>query len=187
MRLFLLIPSYRPHWAWRCVRFYLTEMEPHPFELRTIVASQNVYPDPCGIQKLNECLDLIDSDCPSWLFTFADDTIQHASLFRRLGETIEAKPHARAVMFDQVTRHAKDGTGVLRVGPNNCRPCHCCGGQVAWRRDFIGNNRFGYAEFGGRCDGEFIQARYRENPEAFVFVNEPLTYFGSFETEGVPE
>lgn len=182
MRLFLLIPSVRPNWAWRAVRFYLNEMAPHPFELRVIVAMQNRSPDPKGIAKLNECIDLIEPFDPSWVFTLADDTTQHPSLFKRLAETIAANPDARAIVFGMWHPSGR----VLEAAPENCRPTLVGGGQVIWRRDFIGNHRFNYPDYGGRCDGHFIQSRYRESPDKFVFVNEPLTKFNSFEWEGVP-
>ena len=181
--LFIIIPSCRPHWVWKCVQFYLTRMEPHDWEIRTLIASQNHVADPKGQNKQNEMLDLIDRFDPAWLFTFADDTVQHPALFRRLGEVVKSRNSARAVVFD----NRRNATTVLPAGPENCKPCFVCGGAVAWRRDFIGNRRFDYANYGSRCDGEFIYARYRESPESFVFVNEPLTKFNSFQWEGVPE
>jgi hypothetical protein len=174
-RLHIVMPCSRPENIPQLAAAYLKEMEPHPWEVRWHIMLQGPEYDPKGTAKVNEGIDDVRG---GWLMLISDDTDQHPALFRRLSETIEANPHAGAVVFNQ-DRHA--GRSILLAKPQNMTPCYVCGGQVAWKRDFLGTNRYDYAKHGGTCDGELIRFMYRQAPESFVFVNETLTRFGSLE------
>lgn len=173
-RLHVLMACSRPQNIPLLVNAYL-EQEPHPFEVRWHILRQGPEPDPKGIRKVNEMLDLLPG---GWFMTVSDDTAQAPSLYRRLGEVIQSVPNAGAVVFSQVR---KRGGWIQHAAPENMAPYRVCGGQVIWRRDFVGDKRFDFETHGDTCDGVFIQEMFQAHPEGFVFHDEPLMYFGSLE------
>ena len=174
-RLHIVMPCARPWNIPVLAPRYLEKMDAHPFELRWHIYLQGPDADPKGSNKCNEAIDDIRD---GWLFLFADDTDQHPSLFRRLGEVIKRHPKAGAVVFSQ-DRHG--GRFILRAFPQNMKPCHVCGGAVAWERKFLGDNRYNYDKHGGTTDGELIKHMFTLDPNRFVFVDEVLTRYGSLE------
>lgn len=159
---------------------YLDGMEPHPFEVRMHVALQGPERDPKGEGKQNEIVSYIPND--GWLMFLADDTDQHPSLFRRLGELIFENPNAGAFVFHQ-QRKGWPGN-LLPCSPDSMKICQVCGGQVVWKREFLGDERF-RKEDGGVADGRMIERKWAESPERFVFVSEVLMRFGSLEDDGI--
>src|SRR2546423_14867340 len=101
-RLHIVMPCARPQNIPILAPKYLQEVVPHPFELRWHILQQGPDPDPKGIYKINEMLDLIRG---GWFMTVADDTIQHPELFSRIGEMIETHPQAGAIVFSQYCGH----------------------------------------------------------------------------------
>lgn len=174
-RLHIIMPSNRPWNIPKLAPRYLEKMRPHGFELRWHILLQGPEPDPKGCNKINEAIDDIRS---GWFMTLADDTDQHLSLFARLFDITQKNPDAGAVVFGQV-RYG--GRWTLKAEPASMRPCHVCGGQVAWNREFFGDHRFDYEHHGGCADGVLIQHLHQLHPERFVFVPETLTKFGSLE------
>jgi hypothetical protein len=174
-RLHIIMACARPWNIPRLAPAYLERMEAHPFEVRWHILLQGPEPDPKGVAKTNEALDQIRD---GWVLTLADDTDQHPSLFRRLGEVIATHPQAGAVVFSQ-DRHR--GRHILRPTPATMGPCHVCGGQVAWERQFLGDVRFDWDQHGGCADGHVIQRLHQAHPDRFVFVDEVLMRFGSLE------
>lgn len=174
-RLHIVMPCARPWNIPKLAPRYLEKMDPHPFELRWHICVQGPDKDPKGLLKCNEALDNIQS---GWVMFPADDTDQHPALFRRLAEVIRRNPHAGAVVFAQ-DRNA--GKVVLRAHPLQLKPCHVCGGSVVWKREFLGPNRFDWANHRGTSDGILIAHMYNTYPNRFVFVDEVLTRFGSLE------
>jgi hypothetical protein len=110
--------------------------------------------------------------------TIADDTVQHPSLFRRIHDILEDHPDAGAIVFSQ-KRNGHEF--ILQASPHSMCPGSVCGGQIVWKREFIGDNRWDFNTYGTVCDGVFIQAMYNSAPNKFVFADEPLMYFGSLE------
>lgn len=175
-RLHIIMPCNRPWNIPKLAPAYLERMEPHPFEVRWHIMLQGPDPDPKGCSKTNEAVDMIRD---GWLIMLADDTDQHPALFRRLGEVIGQNPEARAVVFSQ--HRAAGGRFTLTAGPQHMTPCHVCGSQVVWNREFLGDHRYHYELHGGTCDGVLVKTLFDMHPDRFVFVNEPLVRFGSLE------
>ena len=173
-RLHIIMPSGKPKNLPAIFDYYAHKMEPHDFELRWHVMQQGPEPDPKGVNKCNEALEGITA---GWVLFHADDTMQFPPFFRRLAEEIEAHPDAGAFVFGQQRRRGV----VLMPNSERMRPCGVCGGQVVWRRDFLGDNRCDYDAGGSRCDGEFIKRMYEGDPDAFVFVHEVLMTHNSME------
>lgn len=169
-RFHILTPCARPQniaRIWESIQ----ASEPHPFEVRWHIAAQGPEPDPFGINKTNE---LLDGACDGWVLTFADDSLIHPSLMRRVGEIAAQQPHAGAII---VTQQRRDYLGVLRACPENMEIGRVSGDQIVWRREFLGDSRFDYAKHAHCCDGALICERYQAAPERFVFVDEVLSWF----------
>lgn len=172
-RLHIVTSCVRPWNIPRIAEFYLCRMERHPFELRWHISVQGPDKDYKGCNKTNEAIDSIKD---GWLFFFADDTVQHQSIFRRLGEVVSANPDARVVVFSQ-----QRGPDVLRSNPECCIPGKVCGGMFAVEREFLGELRFDYPLYGSLCDGFLVQKLHEKDASRFVFVDEVLARFNSIE------
>ena len=92
IRLHILTPLTRP-WHLPRIAHYLFggETEAHPFEVRWHICQQGPEPDPGGVNKINECLDMIKD---GWFVTWCDDTVHNPATLRRLSEVIEGQPLA---------------------------------------------------------------------------------------------
>lgn len=158
--------------------YYYNKLNPHPFEIRWLIGQQCNEPDPKGAEKADEMIDLIPEN--GWFLTVADDTVCHPSLLARIGKIIEYHPQIGAIVFTGV----RDGNGtLLAASPNHMSPGRVCGSQLVWNKSLVGENRFDFFKTGGQSDGILIQKLYNESPEQFLFVDEPLTYFGYMEWE----
>jgi len=143
-------------------------MEPHHWELRIYVMAQGpLLPDPLGVRKCNEALDLVKS---GWVFTFADDTTQHPALFRRLWEIIQANPHAGCVIFTEAR-----GGSVFSIHEADPATGFICGGSLAYEISFLGNLRFDTDDPLHRTDGRLVSRLWSKDPSRFIKVDEILT------------
>lgn len=167
-RFHILTPCARPQNVAR-IWESIIQSEPHPFEVRWHLALQGPEPDPHGINKTNE---LLDGACDGWVLTFADDSLLHPALMRRVSEI--ARPDVGAIV---VTQQRRDFLGTLHAGPDNMQIGRVSGDQIVWRREFLGEHRFDYATYAHCCDGALICERYQVDPERFVFMDEVLSWF----------
>lgn len=154
---------------------YLVHPEPNPFALRwhIMVQSQND-PDRMGVRKTNEAIDFIRN---GWLFCFADDTVQHPALFRRLGEVIAENPNAGCVMFAGY----RTPDEIFHPSEEKSRTGFICGGMIAYERGFLGDLRYDLDEPLHRTDGRLVARLYAKDPSRFVHIDEALTKENSME------
>lgn len=167
-RFHILTPCARPQNVAR-IWESIVQSEAHPFEVRWHLALQGAEVDPHGINKTNE---LLDGACDGWVLTFADDSVLHPVLMRRVGEVI--RPDVGAVV---VTQQRRDFLGTLHACPGNMKIGQVSGDQIVWRREFLGESRFDYATHAHCCDGALICERYQAAPERFLFLDEVLSWF----------
>jgi hypothetical protein len=175
-RLHILMPASRPRNIEKLISGYMDAQEPHPWEVRWHLLVQGSEPDPKGIHKINEMLDVLNGQ-QGWYTCPADDTVPMPSYFRRLAEVIAANPNAGAVVFSEV----RPGGHILHAAPENMVPGRVDGNQPAWNLQMFGHVRYDFDQFGCGCDGHCIQSVYKNCPDRFVFVDEPLIQFGSLE------
>jgi hypothetical protein len=174
-RLSVIIPCSRPWNIPLIWHHYTTQQEPHVFELRFHFLLENrEHGDPKGVFKLNEGLLQVPD---GWLIVPADDTLQHPSLFRRLGEVITEHPDCGAVVFSQ--QRGKDPGHVIHANKDTVIPGRICGGQICWKRSFIGDNRWNFDVHREGADGYFAKMMHDQAPDKFVFIDEVLMYFDS--------
>lgn len=107
----------------------------------------------------------LDAVSDGWIYFLDDDTVLHPDFFSEL-----AKVKSKAVAFEQDL-----GTWVRKVAPSEMRCCHVDMGQVAIKREVIGDIRFTLNIY--EADGIFIQSVYENNPGVWSFINEPLCYY----------
>lgn len=149
-------------------------MEPHGFALRIHVLQQTGPKDMWGRAKTAEMLNQITG---GWVYMWADDAMPEKPLFRRLWETVQSSPNAGAVVFSERVGRFSDTT--VAATPQNMQANRVEGHQVCWKRDFLGNHRYNGAH-GRGADWHLITDLYRQFPNRFVFVNEPLINFNHF-------
>ena len=167
------MPCIRPWNIARIADNLLVRQERHPFELRWHILCQGPDADPKGTNKTNESIDSIRD---GWMFLFADDTVHHPSLFRRLGEVTTTNPNAGCIVFAQ-----DRGDRILHPSPETMKVGMVCGGMVAYERSFVGDCRFDYANRLHECDGAMVEALHAKDPSRFVYIDEVLTGFNSLE------
>lgn len=178
-RIYIVMPVSRPENLGRIAQYYLSDMEPHPFEIRWLIGMQGPEPDPKGINKENELIDMIPG--VGWFLTQADDTFHDPSLFRRIAEIIEANPNAGLIAFSG----QRGPGGVLNACPENACVCHMCGSQIVIKKEFMGSDRFNYQEHGVLSDGRMIEHLKAKDPSRIVYVDELLTYFNRMEWDTI--
>ena len=171
-RFYVVMPTSRPWNIPRIAHRWLSEMEPHPFEIRWWVMVQGPEPDPKGVNKSNEALRLIKD---GWVMAASDDTVHEPALLRRLGEVVKDNPNIKAIVVSE----RRPGDNVLHAHPDNMRKCHVDGQQVIWRGDFINNQQFDYGGFGPAADGDLIERMWAHDKGAFFFLDEVLVNFNS--------
>lgn len=169
-RVHIVMPCSRPENLEQIARS-IRNVEAHPFEVRWHVLLQGPEADPFGVNKTNEAIDAIRD---GWIWCFADDSLVHPSMFRRLGEITAEQPCAQAVVFSQ-ERH--DYLGILHAAPENVRIGAISGDQVVMRRALYGETRYDYQTHKHCCDGALLTAIYQANPDVFVFCDEVLVWF----------
>lgn len=169
-RLHIVMPCARPENLEQIAQS-IRGVEAHPFEVRWHVLLQGPEPDPFGVSKTNEAIDAIRD---GWIWCFADDSLVHPSMFRRLGEILTEMPRAQAVVFSE---QRNDFLGVLRAAPENVRIGAISGDQVVMRRELYGDRRYDYATHKHCCDGALLTEIYQATPAVFVFHDEVLVWF----------
>lgn len=117
-----------------------------------------------GNYQRNCALDAIES---GWVYFLDDDTVMHLDFFREL-----AKVKKEAVAFEQDL-----GNGIRPVSPERMRVQKIDMGQVAIRREVIGNTRFELGIY--EADGIFIETVYNRDPARWEFLHKPLTYYNA--------
>ena len=176
-RLHILMPCARPERLLKILPAYTMGMEQHPFEVRIHILLQGPDPDPKGIRKCNEALDEI-AGVGGWFVTYADDTVQHPSLFRRMGDALVAHPDAVAIVVGQERR---DGIGPLDARPDQVQIGRIDGAQVCWNRDWVRSERYEWEKWEHLCDGEFAVRMFAKAPQRWVFIQERLTNHNKLE------
>lgn len=109
---------------------------------------------------------------PDWFMWLDDDNRMHPALLARLAELVDQHRNAAAFVFSMLR---PDFGGILRASPDNMQPGRVDGGQVVLWAPWS-TTRAPDWKSGAMGDGEYLQALYRREPDAFVFVDEPLTY-----------
>lgn len=175
-RFHAIMPCSRPQLMPRVMRYWLEELDPHPFELRLHLMIQGPEPDPYGVRKINEMLRLLPND--GWVFTPSDDTVHAPELLAAVGA--HAGNHdCGAVVFSE-RRPPGDSAGELLIAaPENMRRSHVDGQQIIWRTSFIRGELFDFAGFGCQCDGAMVEKLYARSPGKFVFDPRVLINFNS--------
>lgn len=115
--------------------------------------------------------ELIGSIRDGWLMFVDDDNRLHPDLPHRLAELTQEHPDARAFVFD--CAYPEMHQGMIRAAPDAMRPGAIDGGQAVLWWELAQAMAWPAQECG---DGHYLAALYRGYREAFVFVNEPLTY-----------
>jgi len=174
-RFYVCITMTRPQNMERICEFYLRGLDDHPFEIRLLIGVQGNEPDPKGVNKCNEMIDLVPDGC--WFSCIADDTLEHPTLLKRVAKLIDEHQEAGAFVFGG-KRNA--GT-IFHAVPENMHDGCVCGSQIVLNKSFIGSHRFEYSKYGDRCDGKLINTIFTQYPDKVVLVDEPLRYFGSLE------
>lgn len=122
-----------------------------------------------GHSQRNVALDRISS---GWIFILDDDTIIHPNLESVFLKAVADFPTAQVIVFQQV-----DKAGQVRL---RARPPVRVGaidtGSAIVRRDFIGYIRLDWQIAG---DGRWYEQLYQKNPGAFVFIDQPASYYNA--------
>lgn len=174
-RVYFIMPMSRPGNLTAIFQFYYNQLEDHPFEIRWLIGQQGKEPDPKGVLKTNEMINLVPDG--AWFFCVADDTLCHAALLKRLAEIIKDDKIGAVVFAGR--RNAENE--VLQAVPERMTPGGVCGSQVCWNKSFIGSERFDFESHAERADGALINKLYYKDPSRFALIDEPLTYYGSLE------
>ena len=100
-----------------------------------------------------------------WVYFLDDDTLIHPELFGEL-----AKVKTGAVAFGQTLKD-----GIRPASQATMKVCQIDMGQVAIRREVIGNARFALGIY--EADGIFIESVYNSNPDKWSLIDKPLSYY----------
>lgn len=179
-RFHVIMPFSRPQLIEPVMDFWLRMLDPHPFELRLYVFVQGPEPDPYGVRKINEGLNLLRADYrPGWLYTANDDTVHSPGLLAAVAADYALRPDAGAIVFSEI-RPKRDPAGeFLLAAPENMRRSHVDGQQIVWRTDFIRYELLDFAAFGPQVDGGMVEKLFARSPQRFVFDPRPLVNFNS--------
>lgn len=170
-RLTILTPTIRPAGALEAARS-VQQAHAHPLDIRHTIAYWLSTPDPlCGPARAEWATRLIRDVRDGWLLWLDDDNRLHPDLPRRLAGLIEEYPDAWAFVFD--CQYPGQHGDLIRAAPGAMRPGSIDGGQIVWWWWLAQDLPWP----AGECsDGQYTAALYRQHRDAFVFVNEPLTY-----------
>lgn len=167
----ILTPIIRPAGALEAARS-VQQAHPHPLDIRHVLAYYPDAPDPlCGPARAAWASRLISDVRDGWLLWLDDDNRLHPDLPRRLADLIDTHPDAWAFAFD--CRYPGIHSGLLPALPGMMRPGSVDGGQVVWWWWLAQEQPWPTGEC---ADGHYTSTLYRQHRDAFVFVNEPLTY-----------
>lgn len=106
----------------------------------------------------------------TWVLQLADDNLVHPDLVKRWSETVRANPKARVIHV----RQQFSPTGFRHASLEFLDGGKCDGGQILFDADFYNSFGWSYDEFG--FDGFLFRKMWEKHPDAFVFLDEHLTY-----------
>jgi hypothetical protein len=131
---------------------------------------------PCrlGIKQKNYG---IDHCLPGYYHLLDDDNKMHPAFFKRISEVILENPGKMAFGFNQ---RRWDQHGDLRATPEKMFPGSMDNSMFVVRTEFIGPKRYDIKHAGCE-DGWFFHELYKQDPSAWLFVNEFLAYFNYFQ------
>jgi len=180
------VPEIRLRWI--VVYDAESEASPPPIELQEVAGSRiaTVVPLPwthgtCrfGINQKNYGIDHAE---PGYYHLLDDDNIIHPAFFKKLSEVIKANPGKRAFGFNQLRW---DHHGDLQCRADRMRPARIDITMFVVHTDFIGTKRYDVTK-AGLEDGFFFQELYKQDPSAWVFTDEYVTYY-NYLSQKVPE
>jgi hypothetical protein len=119
-----------------------------------------------GKSQWNWTLDMIKD---GWCFGLDDDNILHPNMYFLFDK--HKDEDLNGIIGNQID---KFNNLRLIARPSDVRVCHIDISSYILKREYIGDKRFGM-EYSG--DGRFIEELYKANPEKFLFINEPISYF----------
>jgi hypothetical protein len=167
----IITPVIRPAGV-AAVERSIAEVNPHPLEIRHLVARYPYAPDPaCGPQRAQWATDLIRSVRDGWILFVDDDNRLHPELPARLAWLAQNCPDAQAFVFS--CQYPEMHQGRILAQPGIMRPGSVDGGQVVlwWK---LAQSR---AWPSGDCaDGQYLAGLYRAYQPRFVFEPQLLTY-----------
>lgn len=169
-RLTIITCTIRPDGAIKAARS-IQAANPHPFDLRHVIAYWAGEPDHTRERVAPWLTDLVADVSDGWLLFIDDDNRLHPGLLARLSTLIEAHPDARAFVFDCLYPGMYEDR--LRAGPTRMRPCQVDGGQLVLHASIAKSVAIAPH---GCYDGVYAQVLYQRHVDAFIFVNEALTY-----------
>lgn len=117
--------------------------------------------------RLLEGIPCRDGTADNWILFLDDDTLPHPALYRRLVETLRARPDAAAVVVSQLRRTGE----ILHAHPDGLHPGGIDAGQALLRRDLIGDARLPEIYDG---DGRFLEALLLGRDDV-VYLDEVLS------------
>lgn len=161
---------------------------PPPIELQEVAQSKiaTIVPIPwihgmCrfGINQKNHGIDHAE---PGFYHLLDDDNIIHPAFFKKIAEVIKANPDKRAFGFNQLRW---DSHGDLPCREDRMIPGKIDNTMFVVHTDFIGPKRYDLSK-SGMEDGFFFSELYGQDPNAWVFVDEYVTYY-NYLSQKVPE
>ncbi len=183
-RLHIVMPCAKPWNLARIAANFFQQQLQHGLEIRWHIMAQGPEPDEKGYKKSNEGSRYATT---GYVWYPSDDTLQETFLFRKLHETIEAHPNAKAIVFSEKRGGVCPYTGgawpiepgILRAKPENMKPCWVDCSQVFFHHSLT--PCFDFEKFGPEADGNFIVDCYRRAPESFVFVPDVFVLWGALD------
>jgi hypothetical protein len=125
--------------------------------------------NPGGHSHRNIALDRISH---GWIFMLDDDTIIHPNLESVFLKALADFPSAQVIVVQQVD---KEGRVRLHAHPP-VRLGAIDTGSAIVRREFIEHSRFDWER---TADGRWYEQLYNKNPDAFVFIDQPASYYNA--------
>ena len=124
-----------------------------------------------GNAQRNDALDIISR---GWVCFMDDDNLIHPSFFSGLLDAITRDSSARGFAYNQIMCN---GQTRLLASHEAMHPCHVDIAQVCIQRELIGTIRFIPNIY--EADGEFIEAVYQSDQEAWRFIDDALCYYNA--------
>lgn len=167
----ILTATIRPEGAIRAAES-IQRATPHGWEIRHVIAYYPYEPEPINARRSAWATELLKEVHSGWVMWLDDDNLLHPDLPKRLAELVDAcSSDVGAFVFD--CAYPEIAGGVLRARPQNMRPGSVDGGQVALWWWFASEYPW---PVGDCADGEWLNTLYTAKPDAFIFVNETLTF-----------
>jgi hypothetical protein len=180
------VPEIRIRWI--VVYDAESKTSPPPLELQEVMGSKIAAIIPVswthgacrfGINQKNYGIDHAE---PGYYHLLDDDNIIHPAFFKKLSEVIKANPEKQAFGFNQLRW---DMHGDLPCRADRMKPGKIDNTMFVVHTDFIGSKRYDITKAGTE-DGFFFQELYKQDPSAWVFTDEYVTYY-NYLSQKVPE